>query len=48
MVRRVWGNAAFGDSSSILGIYKVIAAILILAEWSHGEHRAWFERDVLP
>ncbi|KAE8444333.1 hypothetical protein EG329_000643 [Mollisiaceae sp. DMI_Dod_QoI] len=45
--QRVWGNDLFGDSSSILGIYKVIAAIQILAEWSHTEYRAWFEKDVL-
>ncbi|KAF4627925.1 hypothetical protein G7Y89_g10226 [Cudoniella acicularis] len=47
VVRRVWGNDLFGDSSSTLGIYKVIAAIQILAEWSHTEYRAWFEKDVL-
>jgi hypothetical protein len=45
--QRVWGNDLFGDSSSTLGIYKVIAAIQILAEWSHTEYRAWFEKDVL-
>jgi hypothetical protein len=47
IVRRISGNGAFGDSLSILGIYKVIAAILIMAKWSHGEYRAWFERNVL-
>jgi hypothetical protein len=45
--QRVWGNEIFGDSSSILGIYKVIAAIQILADWSHTDYRAWFEQDVL-
>jgi len=45
--QRVWGNELFGDSSSTLGIYKVIAAIQILAEWSDTEYRAWFEKDVL-
>jgi len=43
----VWGNDLFGDSSSILGIYKVIAAIQILAEWSHTEYRTWFKKYVL-
>jgi hypothetical protein len=47
LMRRVWRNDVFGDSSSILGIYKVITAILILAEWSHGQYRAWFEKNVL-
>ncbi len=45
--QRVWGNDLFGDTSSTLGIYKVIAAIQILAKWSHTEYRAWFEKDVL-
>jgi hypothetical protein len=45
--QRVWGNGIFGNSSSILGIYKVIAAIRILAEWSNREYRAWFKQDVL-
>jgi hypothetical protein len=45
--QRVRGNGHFGDSSSILGIYKIIAAIQILAEWSHTEYREWFEKDVL-
>jgi hypothetical protein len=45
--QRVWGNDIFGDSSSILGIYKIIAAIQILAEWSDTKYRAWFEKDVL-
>lgn len=45
--QRVWGNDVFGDSSSILGIYKVIAGIQNLAEWSHIEYRPWFEKDVL-
>jgi hypothetical protein len=43
----VRGNDRFGDSSSILGIYKVIAAIQVLAEWSDTEYRAWFEEEVL-
>lgn len=43
----VWGNGLFGDSSSILGIYKVIAGIRILAEWSQSEYRAWFKKEVL-
>ena len=48
MVRqRVWGNGIFGDSSSILGIYKIITAIQILVEWSHTDYRAWFEQAVL-
>lgn len=45
--RSVFGNGVFGDSSSILGIYKIIAAVRILAEWSHTEYRAWFEKGVL-
>ena len=45
--QRVWGNGIFGDSSSILGIYKIITAIQILVEWSHTDYRAWFEQAVL-
>ena len=45
--QRVWGNDLIGDSSSILGIFKIIAAIQMLAQWSHTEYRAWFKKDVL-
>jgi hypothetical protein len=43
----VWGSELFGNTSSTLGIYKIIAAIQVLAEWSHTEYRAWFEKSVL-
>ncbi|MCJ1405152.1 hypothetical protein MMC11_008378 [Xylographa trunciseda] len=45
--QRVWGNDLFGDSSSTLGIYKIITAIQILAERSNTEYRACLEKDVL-
>ena len=43
----VWGGEQFGDSLSTFGIYKVIAGLRVLAEWSDGEYRAWLERKVL-
>ena len=45
--QRVYGNGLSGDSSSTLGMHKVIAAIQILAEWGHSEYREWFKKDML-
>jgi hypothetical protein len=32
---------------STLGIYKIIATLRVLAEWSHAKYRHWFETNVL-
>ena len=36
-----------GDTGSVFGIYKLIAAIRRLARWVHEDYRPWFEREVL-
>lgn len=37
----------FGETSSVLGVYKVVAVIRRLARWIKDDYRPWFEREVL-
>jgi hypothetical protein len=43
----VWGNDVFGDSSSILGIYKIVAIIRCLVHWSETYYTTWFKTEIL-
>lgn len=37
-----------GTSNSIIGIYKIIAALHQLMAWAEEEYRPWFESNMVP
>ncbi len=37
----------FGTTSSLLGVYQIIATLQYLAHWSHTVYRPWFRRYAL-
>jgi hypothetical protein len=41
------GDWAIGDTRTVIGAYKILAAIRVLAEWSVDYYRPWFLREVV-
>ena len=41
------GPINFGDTKSVLGVYKILSNLKYLAEWGHGTWRPWFNNTVL-
>ena len=46
-MQTLFGTLCFGGTDSIIGIYKIIAGIQILAEWADRPYREWFMKNVL-
>ena len=41
------GPIKFGDTTSVLGVYKILSNLKYLAEWGHGTWKPWFNNTVL-
>ena len=41
------GDWVIGETRSVIGVYKILAAIQALAEWSIADFQPWFLREVL-
>jgi hypothetical protein len=41
------GDWDVGNTRTVIGIYKILAAIQALAEWSINDYQPWFLREVL-
>ncbi|KAI1498687.1 hypothetical protein F5X99DRAFT_431577 [Biscogniauxia marginata] len=39
---------AIGDTRSLLGIYKLLRSIRLLADWAEADFREWFENIMIP
>lgn len=46
--KTIWEICALGDSSTILGIYRIVAALRLLLDWAETAFRPWFEQYALP
>lgn len=43
-----WQIFEVGSSNSVIGIYKIIAALHWLMSWAEEDYRPWFERNMVP
>ncbi|OCL09823.1 hypothetical protein AOQ84DRAFT_220341 [Glonium stellatum] len=42
----IWSNVTVGSTESALGVYKIVAALQLLAQWSDTVYRGWLYANV--
>ncbi|KXS97784.1 hypothetical protein AC578_4348 [Pseudocercospora eumusae] len=42
-----WSRVSIGDSSTLRGVYTIVAALHTLISWAENVHRPWFEQNIL-
>ena len=43
----MYGPLYMGDTRTVLGIYKILAVLRLLAVWADTDYRLWFNKAVL-
>ncbi len=43
----MYGDRTIGETRTVIGIYKVLAAIQALADWSVDDYQPWFLKEVI-
>ena len=44
----IYGKLPLGSSHTVLGVFQILKAIEILAEWGNGDYKDWFFTKVVP